>query len=57
MATDGWYFVDSANPKRVSGRMDGEEPLIEEYGCEAWMADTKRVKAGFGSATKRKKIG
>ena len=28
MATDGWYFVDSNNPKRVSGRMDGDEPLM-----------------------------
>ena len=55
MATDGWYFVDSANPKRVSGRMDGEEPLIEEYGCEAWMADTKTCEGRIRINSKKKK--
>ena len=55
MATDGWYFVDSANPKRVSGRMDGEEPLIEEYGCEAWMADTKTCEGRIRISNKKKK--
>lgn len=55
MATDGWYFVDSNNPKRVSGRMDGDEPLIDEYGCEAWMADTKTCEGRIRISNKKKK--
>lgn len=55
MATDGWYFVDSNNPKRVSGRMDGDEPLIDEYGCEAWMEDPKTCDGRIRISNKKKK--
>lgn len=32
-----WYYVDSDNSKRVSGRMDCDEPLLNKYTCEDWM--------------------
>jgi len=34
----GWYCISSwKNQKRVLKRMDGEEPLLDEYNCKAWM--------------------
>lgn len=37
----GWYYIDSKSPKRVSGRMDCDEPLLAEYNCTDWMENQK----------------
>lgn len=35
---DGWEYVGTDdNQRRVLGRMQGEEPLLDEYSCLAWM--------------------
>lgn len=33
----GWYYVNPKSPTRVLNRMDGEEPLMDEYNCTNWM--------------------
>lgn len=38
---NGWYYVDSKSPMRISGRMDCDEPLLYEYNCTDWMENPK----------------
>lgn len=40
-AVSGWYYVDPKSPKRVSRRMDCDEPLLDGYKCEDWMYNPK----------------
>lgn len=37
----GWYYISTNSPKRVSGRMDCDEPLLAKYNCTNWMDNPK----------------
>lgn len=37
----GWYYISTNSPKRVSGRMDCDEPLLATYNCTDWMDNPK----------------
>ncbi len=50
-----WYYVNSKNPKRVSGRMDCDEPLLNEYNITDWMDNPKTEYGRFKINKKKKK--
>ena len=50
----GWYYVNSKKPKRVSGRMDCDEPLLDEYDFTDWM-DNPKIEYGRFKINKKKK--